>query len=339
MKDFPKGGTIQSATSGLATDANRIVDSMLRYNSHMEAQLGRRGDEAVADGFSQATAPGLFPQPFHEMSQASTVVQVRQINVIIGSDPSATISSLSSALVTAQASISNLAQQNQQLQLSSVSAMASASAAVQASAQDSAEAVASTSASVVVASISSSAAIATAAAALYASSSSSAAVALTSASKAVAEASAMALDASRSADAARADASLVRVSLSKWCVGGVGGWCAERLNPGSAGIWRPSDQGNGGGLLDDATYHCHCDIGCGYFGPLSCGVHDCVQGQTVKDTSEDRAGEIRHATIRVQQQQCRQQRRCVLWGQEGRRAASGNYGAAASCSDEAGRRG
>jgi hypothetical protein len=48
-----------------------------------------------------------FPTP--------TAIIPRQINVIIGSDPSATISSLSSALVTAGSNIATLSQQSQQL--------------------------------------------------------------------------------------------------------------------------------------------------------------------------------------------------------------------------------
>lgn len=174
----------------------------------MKFQSTRGGDEAVEDGRNQATAQGQRRRSLCPESSVSEVVQVRQVNVIIGTDPSATISSLSSALETASASISKLSAANQQLQFSSVGAVASAQAA-QAALQVSVEVAAQIAASSMVASVSSSAAAA------VASASNSANMVISSASSAVADASAMVLEASQSADAARAEASLVRVSSRK----------------------------------------------------------------------------------------------------------------------------
>lgn len=115
----------------------------------------------------------------------TTLTERRQVTVIVEGNPSATasIASLSSALVAAQASASLLAQQNQQLQIASASAVASAQAAAQLSASS-----------------------------LAASISSSAAVALASAAGAVANANNAASAAMQSANAALASASVIQVS-------------------------------------------------------------------------------------------------------------------------------
>lgn len=121
--------------------------------------------------------------PLTDITSQPTMVEERQITIAIGGNPAATISSLSSALAAAQASVTVLAQQNQQLQIASVSAVASVQAAAQLSAFS-----------------------------VLASVSSSAAVALASASAMVTNANAMALEAMRSADAARMNASAIQVS-------------------------------------------------------------------------------------------------------------------------------
>lgn len=169
-----------------------------REKSSTKTKMDCREDKLVEDG--------LRPVP---RSPVSGVVEIRQVNVIIGSNPSETISSLSSALVTAQQAISSLSKSVQDLQLASVSAAASAQAAAQASLQASAGGAASVAASSLLASVSSSAA------AELAEISSSAAAAVSSLSSSAAAANARADEASRSADAARADASIVRVSQSK----------------------------------------------------------------------------------------------------------------------------
>ncbi|KAJ4396080.1 hypothetical protein N0V93_000297 [Gnomoniopsis smithogilvyi] len=126
-----------------------------------------------------------FPGPASTSAPSpEALLDKRQIIITITvttSNPSATISSLSSSLISAQRSISLLASELQQVQLASVSAVTSAQSAAAASAL-------STIASV----------------------SSSAALALASASTLVANANAAAVAASRSADAAIANASTIQ---------------------------------------------------------------------------------------------------------------------------------
>lgn len=127
-----------------------------------------------------------FPGPASTSVPSRTaMLDERQIfiTITVTTGPAATISSLSSSLIAAQATISLLANEVQQLQLASVSAVASVQSAAAASAFS------------VVASVSSSAALA-----------------LASASTLVANADAAAAEANRSADAAIANASSIQVS-------------------------------------------------------------------------------------------------------------------------------
>lgn len=122
-----------------------------------------------------------------------TMIEERQITIAIGGNPAATISSLSSALAIAQASATVLAQQNQQLQIASVSAVASVQAVGQLSALS-----------------------------MVASVSSSAAIALASASVMVTNANAAASEAMQSANAARMNASAIQVSWPESHQTGIG---------------------------------------------------------------------------------------------------------------------
>lgn len=124
-----------------------------------------------------------------ELCPDTTAIQDRSLTVTIiqGSAPAtSTIASLSSALAAAQASVSVLSEENRELEVASMSAVASAQAAAQSSASS-----------------------------LAASLSSSAAAALSSASGLVISANSVASAAMQSANAAVASASVLQVSKSE----------------------------------------------------------------------------------------------------------------------------